>query len=505
MPKKVIDQDLVKVSSSANTSKLLTTLAWGDEIELLGESEKFFEIKTEYYIDQPDGSFKKVLGRGLIKRTTKLRDPELCDILKVSFIDVQQGDGMVLQTPKNQLVMIDGGDNALFARYMAQRFVGSSKENPLEIEAIIVTHGDADHFAGLTEIYKSEKHRIERKRLFIRPRRIFHNGIVKGPSRKDGKQIPVTKIFGKTQEFENKLYLVELHDNLLDIDADKLNKPFKEWVAAIRAWQKHGRNQDPISIKRLQYGNDEMFSFLAHEKIEVKVLGPFVKEIDGKSVLPVLHEPPKTPPVEMKEENIDSREHFAINKKYSASHTINGHSIVLQLKYGNVRFLFSGDLNQEAETMLQKLASERKIDIQSEIFKVPHHGSADFEPIFLKKVAPVISIISSGDESARKEYIHPRATLVGSLGKFSRLQTPFVFVTELVAFFEMVGNAVPVKSKGKPEQFFAFKRTQFGIVHIRTDGKRVLVFTHSGRRDMKEAYALNVGKNGKTNFEKIRV
>ena len=71
MPKKVIDQDLVKVSSSANTSKLLTTLAWGDEIELLGESEKFFEIKTEYYIDQPDGSFKKGTRAWLDKENHK--------------------------------------------------------------------------------------------------------------------------------------------------------------------------------------------------------------------------------------------------------------------------------------------------------------------------------------------------------------------------------------------------------------------------------------------------
>jgi hypothetical protein len=84
-------------------------------------------------------------------------------------------------------------------------------------------------------------------------------------------------------------------------------------------------------------------------------------------------------------------------------------------------------------------------------------------------------------------------------------QRPLVFVTELVAFFEMVGNAVSINTKNKAEEkLFAFKRTQFGIVHIRTDGKRVLVFTHSGKRDMKESYAFSTGVNGEIEFENVR-
>ncbi len=52
-------------------------------------------------------------------------------------------------------------------------------------------------------------------------------------------------------------------------------------------------------------------------------------------------------------------------------------------------------------------------------------------------------MVSSGDESARKEYIHPRATLIGALGKHSRVDEPLIFVTELVAFFETEGNVRP--------------------------------------------------------------
>jgi hypothetical protein len=45
-------------------------------------------------------------------------------VLKFSMVDVQQGDGMVLETPpddnhETRLVFIDGGDNKLFARHVA--------------------------------------------------------------------------------------------------------------------------------------------------------------------------------------------------------------------------------------------------------------------------------------------------------------------------------------------------------------------------------------------------
>jgi hypothetical protein len=56
-----------------------------------------------------------------------------------------------------------------------------------------------------------------------------------------------------------------------------------------------------------------------------------------------------------------------------------------------------------------------------------------------RPVSPIVSVVSSGDESARKEYIHPRATLMGALGKWSRVPEPLIFVTELVAFFEDEG------------------------------------------------------------------
>jgi hypothetical protein len=54
------------------------------------------------------------------------------------MVDVQQGDGMVLETPPDEhdetrIVFIDGGDNKLFARHVAARFLHrqSSASDPL--------------------------------------------------------------------------------------------------------------------------------------------------------------------------------------------------------------------------------------------------------------------------------------------------------------------------------------------------------------------------------------
>ena len=420
-------------------------------------------------------------------------------------MDVQQGDASIIETPNKKIILVDGGENQLFARYLAARYNKNLQNDPLIVDAIIITHGDADHFAGLTEIHKSENHSNKNKRLFIFPKRIFHNGIVKGRGRIEGKPVKVEKIFGKTIMHEEKLYLIDLVDDLLNIDKNRLNASYIRWTNAIRTWNKRYQNRfDPITIKRLQYrdeddgkinDNNNEFDFF-DDQISIKIFGPNVEIINKKPALPILHKhSEKRNMLQIEEINKES-----LSKSYSASHTINGHSIVLQLKYENIKFFLSGDINHESEIKLNNLVKEKKIDINSEILKVPHHGSSDFDAEFLDNIKPVISVISSGDESIIKEHIHPRANLVGALGKYSRTKSPLIFITELASFFKKIGYTDHPK---KERKFFAFERTEFGIVHIRTNGTRVLVFTHSGKINLKEAYAFSIDKNGRIKPQQV--
>jgi len=473
---------------------LVTTLAWGDPLEVLSHTETKLKVRVTNYFHRADGSLEPVRRDGTINRfvgTGRARREAVAPmedvaVLRVDLVDVQQGDGSVIETPDGKVLIVDGGELQLFARYLANRFPGTSSEEPKEIDAMIVSHGDADHFAGLTEIYESESQSEQQayKRLYIHPQRVFHNGLVKRPS--PPKEI---ESFGRTAKRGDDIVVTGLETDLLEVPESAMNTPFKAWKKALTRWAEHG----PIEFRRLKRGDDDAFDFLDEEGVGVEVLGPITTEVDGEEGLLFLGNPPEGPRISHPE--VAAEREFG---GHSASHTINGHSIVLRLTFGSWRMLFAGDLNEQAELILTAEHEQEEIDLESEVFKVPHHGSADFSPSFLEAVSPVISVVSSGDD--KKEYIHPRATLVGGLGKHSRDAEPVVWVTEMVAFFESVGWVFPPEGTGddhEASKFFAFKRAAFGIVKVRTDGSRLLAYTNSGQADLKEAYAWEIDANGK--------
>jgi beta-lactamase superfamily II metal-dependent hydrolase len=491
--------DLVKVyrTTEKKKSNLRTVLAWGDEVEVVEIKTSHIEIAFQDFVEKPDGSILQVSTKGFILKPGS-GGPALSSIIKpiaekkvlqVSFVDVQQGDGCVIETPKGKVLLLDGGENQMFARYLAARYSGSSPDNPKVIDCIIVSHGDADHFEGLPKILESETNKNLKKRLFINPQRVYHNGIIKRPGKKpDGSKRKDTELLGNTTKVDSQLYLTDLEEDLLQVDDSKLNAPFRKWKKTLKKYS--DSFDSPIVFKRLDNTSTNDFNFLNSENIKVQVLGPIVEEINNKSALKFLRQPPRSVVVTEDEDATPSG-------AYSASHTINGHSVILRMQYGNVSFMFAGDLNEEAEDIL--VANADALHIQSEILKVPHHGSADFSNDFFEAVKPLVSVVSSGDESEMKEYIHPRATLMGALGKHSRINRPLIFVTELVAFFKMEGWASvtkkPPAGKKNPE-FFAFSRTAYGVVHVRTDGKKILVFTHSGQKGLKEAYSFLIENEG---------
>jgi beta-lactamase superfamily II metal-dependent hydrolase len=475
-----------------------TVLAWGDPVRMVSRSATQIEVEVVEWVTQADGSLKPRTTSGFLKRTIRVdgknRQVALpaaeVAVLRISFVDVQQGDGTLIQTPNGRVITLDGGENQLFARFLAGRLRGTSAANRQEIEAMVVTHGDADHFAGLTEIQETETQVGLRddKRLFVHPKRVFHNGLVKRPGD------PGLKSFGATVKSGDTTVVTGLESDLLAVPASEMNKFFKAWRRALLAWSKAA----PIEFKRLAKGDTSAFDFLAGEKIDIEVLGPIEVQVGGKPGLPFLSGPSDGVPM--------AHLNFKPGTP-SASHTVNGHSIVLRLHFGNFRMLFAGDLNNAAEELLTKEHKAKKIDLSAEVFKVPHHGSHEFTSDFLKAVSPLVSVVSSGDESARKEYIHPRATLMNALGRYSRDDTGLVFVTEMVAFFEMVGQAVATakpKAGAKPESFFGFRRTAFGCVRVRTDGNHLLVFTDTGKRDLKEVYAYDASQPGVTRPGDVR-
>ena len=510
--KHVVNVDLAKVFRTADRKGLLRILTWGAPVEVIKVTTKHVEVKTVDFETLPDGTIKPVPISGFIVPPRGTRPADVVierarnTVLKVDFVDVQQGDGAVLETPKGQVMLIDGGDNQMFARYLASRFRGTSDDRPKEVECILITHGDADHFEGLTKIHESETHATKFKRLFIHPQRVYHNGLVKRPTSRNGKRVKDTELLGKTVEASEGLVVTDLVENVLEVDDSEMNSKFLAWKEALTAFRKRGA----IKFRRLERGDTKAFDFLADEDVKVEVLGPMLTGTGAKRGLKFLRAPKKGPRIGSDVLSLDDDG----GGSCSASHTINGHSVILRITFGSFSFLMSGDLNDEAGRELARAHNRGDLNLQAEVFKVPHHGSADFSGAFLQAVSPIVSVVSSGDESARKEYIHPRATLVGALGKYSRLEEPLVFVTELVAFFQVEDFVSPECHKMKDgvavikdgaaaldpkakQRFFAFSRAAFGLVTVRTDGVRLLVCTNSGRSDLREAYAFVMDDHGK--------
>ncbi len=70
--------------------------------------------------------------------------------MRVHFIDVGQGDSILIETPERQNILIDGGEPEA-----GPRLISYLKENNItEIDLLIATHPDIDHIGGLHEILR---------------------------------------------------------------------------------------------------------------------------------------------------------------------------------------------------------------------------------------------------------------------------------------------------------------------------------------------------------------
>jgi len=71
--------------------------------------------------------------------------------LQVYYFDVGQGDSTLIRTPKNQYILIDGGNNnqgKIVVKYLESLDVKT-------LDVMIATHPDADHIGGLDDVLKA--------------------------------------------------------------------------------------------------------------------------------------------------------------------------------------------------------------------------------------------------------------------------------------------------------------------------------------------------------------
>ena len=94
---------------------------------------------------------------------------------------------------------------------------------------------------------------------------------------------------------------------------------------------------------------------------------------------------------------------------------VNNDSIVGQIRYNNVGFLFTGDIEREAEEEILN----RRTDIKNEILKVAHHGSISSSTRdFIEAVKPRTAVIQCPGFQEGPDYFHlPNEKVIERLEK----------------------------------------------------------------------------------------
>jgi competence protein ComEC len=350
---------------------------------------------------------------------------------KCFFVDVGQGDGALIEVGNDTdglKILIDGGPSDNLSRYLNkwQYKYYLNKEKVVHFNYVFISHFDKDHYQGLIDIINDSHYSFGT---------VFHNGISKFSKEKQSYPDEYKTELGKKVSQSNHPFLITSFDTLGDFNSLKqkggMTDLMEKFLSALNAAKSQGRLTE---LKRLDNSVLLQPKQINNLPFEIKVLGPVTSVVNGN---------------------------VAFKYFDDDSHTINGHSLVLKIKYGSKSFLFGGDLNIPSEEhLLQHYGQANPFEV--DVAKSCHHGASEFTVDFMSKVNPFATVISSGDNET---YSHPRADAIGCAGKYSKSKRPLVFSTELAR------SAVADTD-----------RIKYGMINLRCDGNKVIL------AQMKEAY-----------------
>jgi len=228
------------------------------------------------------------------------------DIVRVTVLDVGQGDAVLLELPGGRTILIDGGGvfddrfdigEQVVVPFLLSRWIA-------RLDLVVLSHPHPDHLNGLAAVLR---------------------------------HFPVGAVWDGGQRVASPSYL---------------------WFEEVL---RHKRI--PHKILQAGYRTSEF------EPIEIAVLHPPTTLLRGS---------PR-----------------------GRSSDVNSNSLVLLLRYRDVRVLLPGDIEDEAERLLV----DQGADLSAQVLKVPHHGGRTSSSLpFLERVRPTVAVVSAG---YRNRFLHP--------------------------------------------------------------------------------------------------
>ena len=474
-----IRSDTAPLYQSDSGSTKVLDLLWGDRIELLTPGASRSEARAR--------------GRSGFVSNAALGGSSL---LEIYFIDVGQGDGILIRTPDHRHLMIDGGysrskqptgKNA--ADFVDWKFFKDYGLPRIQLDAMIASHCDADHYGGLWDLLNAAQS-PELDVSEVRVEEFYHAGVSWWNKPGGGRWLGPHQADGG----EN-FFIQLLSDRASAVNAIQPGAAPKlqgEWGQFIQSVTQALRMDNSFcGMTRLNHTADYLPGFEpAAGQASIKVLAPVEFVLGSQPAV----------------------------RRYGSqdSWNTNGNSILLRLDYGRARILLTGDLNSFShESLLRDYAGERQ-ELECDVAKACHHGSEEVSYEFLQAMRAAATVICSGDAEGND---HPRPTIVAASATSGypqilndRLLTPLVYSTELarsVSFGHPTGLTVPagagnpplvIGAAELPNSSITFEETKagdlnpkvrtrklnqalvvagliYGLVNVRTDGEKILCAT----------------------------
>lgn len=465
--KRYLKADTAVLYKAADKKKKLAHLLWGD-------------LVTYDNNDNNGEALIKVKARG---RTGFIEADTLGteSLLELYFIDVGQGDGILIKTPDGKHIMMDGGYKRAMqqsgknaADFVDWKFYKDYGKKTMVLDAMIASHNDADHYGGLWDLINpEEEHELDIKTANINIKKFYHAGVgwfKKGSSRNLG-----PKIEGKLS------LLTEGLDDIRDLLDNGRDGYFLqgEWADFLRCVVNKG-----IPSQRISHLTGTLSQF-EKPNFSIKVLAPLETALNGRP---------------------------AYESLGGDSINTNGHSITLRLDYKKVKIMLTGDLNAASQRRIMQFYTDDAKVLACDITKACHHGSDDCSVEFLSHLSAGATIISSGDAEG---HCHPRPAIVAAsaltghkLVQNDAIVTPLIYSTEISRSYKL-GKMEELKKTATGElinsstnMLVTYKETNagdlnpatktrtfwdkkivggiiYGLVNVRTDGETILCATMS--------------------------
>ncbi len=426
-------------------------------------------------------------------------------LLELYFIDVGQGDGVLIKTPAFRHLLIDGGfprsmqdtgKNA--ADFVDWKFAKDYGKQTIDLDMMLASHNDADHYGGLSDLLDvAQQDELDATGVSIEA--FCHAGLSwwKGSS---GRTLGSSSTVGD-EKFWTQLLGDRAHAQAVTGSGGgpKLHGMWRDFIErVVGAKAKSGQ---PTSIRRLSHVDEHLPGFESNSDGEpaIRVLGPVEFDVNGKSAL----------------------------RRFSGgdSQNTNGLSLLLRVDFGRARVLLTGDLNKRSQrTLLEDYTGER-VEFLCDVAKACHHGSEDISYRFLQAMRPGATIISSGDNEGHD---HPRPSIISASATTGFLElddddddllTPLVYSTELARSIDLgfpkrfeerdpSGAVIDTVSGAALErstlEITKAKRNKvrlgsamvvggliYGLVNVRTDGEKILCATLNEKKSTWQIKSFN--------------